>query len=193
MYKIKKLIEKYTNEIIIERNKKNTKTNGSMGELLWDGFSQQSTNIKFGHVIEKSFNDIIPEDYRLPLTHIYLTGKTTQTQLDIIFRKENTVYYFESKNNINLDTEKMPACLDKISRVKDCLEELYPQCFVVAKIFTARFSNVQDISKKFFKNGLTSDKVIGYNDFFDIVGETHVNEEDWHKIIRGVSEHIATA
>jgi len=185
MHTIEKLIDFETGKAIEEiHGKPANNESGSMSELLWDGPSRQSFNITFGHVIERALKTIIPEKYRLDLTHISLEDGEGRTQLDIIFRKEDTIYYFESKNNINLDTEKMPACLGKISRVKTHFEKAYPSCKIVAQILTGRYGDVQSIPKKFFVKGLTSSDVIGYNEFFGIIGEKNVSKVEWKRIIR---------
>jgi len=193
MHRIEEYLNKFTDEKILKRSSsKVQKTKGSMAELLWGSFSRQSTNIIFGHVIEASFNALIPSKYYLGISHIRPEAETKRIQLDILFMKDNVVYYFESKNNINLDTEKMPACIEKISKVKTALASRYPEYVVVAKILTSRFPTTQAIPREFFKNGLTNMNVIGYNDFFEIIGEETINEEEWCKIIRRQGEKIET-
>jgi hypothetical protein len=189
-------LSRFTDQQILKEKEnkgaKLKKTSGSMSELLFpDKPSYQSWNIKFGHIMEKALNACIPPVCQYPLSHIVCEGaginkkskKKKRTQLDLISKKGNTFYYLESKNNLNLDTTKLPGELEKIAKVKNALERDYPGCDVVNKFVTGRFSTVSEIPARFFKNGLTKDNVIGYNEFFVLWGHEPIELKDYERMI----------
>jgi len=169
-----------------ERQKKK-KDNGSFGEIVWnDRPAHHSHNIKLGHVTEGMFNDYVRYgDNCFQLVEedkIDIDGASTQMDVLFINKDKKIVYYFESKNNINLDTEKGPATVEKIIKVESALKKMYPSHQVVVRVLTARYPTVDDIPIKLFKNSLTRDNIIGYNEFFKLVGVDRVSFNEWERL-----------
>jgi hypothetical protein len=176
---------KLVDVLIKEFTTQSNNNNKGFCELLFGNTpSQQSVNIRMGHVTEKGFNAWIPEEYKLPNTDHIVVGKkgaSKRKQLDLIFKKGETVYYFECKNNIDLDTEKMPATLQKIEAVKKSLQAKFPNCKIIGKILASKYCTKEHIEKKYFKNGLTEESIIGYSELSFILHGVELNAYEWNK------------
>tara|TARA_R110002110_G_scaffold306389_1_gene520246 strand:+ start:198 stop:809 length:612 start_codon:yes stop_codon:yes gene_type:complete len=62
-------------------------------------------------------------------------GKGTGLKdIDILFNKAGATYYLESKNNLNLDTEKGPETIEKVKTITECLRNNENYSNVVGKI-----------------------------------------------------------
>lgn len=124
-------------ELKTEIREVNSKT-GSVTEFLFgEGYSNQSVVIKFGNRWEKYLNDFAKNhgnnlDFDCPS---YIRGH----QIDYIVKIKNgntfpaeshtlvevSVNYDEMKCNVALDSEKLPATIEKILDVKKGLQEIY--------------------------------------------------------------------
>lgn len=145
--------------------KKRTKLSGSMVELLYPN-SLQSFAIQMGNCIEKCFkNYILSKKISLQDT-IEINNETRQA--DLYFKLNEKTYYFEIKNNINLDTEKTKEVLEKI----ECAN------VDVKGVLTFRF----DTEKNSFIKKSFSSYVFGYNDFFKMFDEK-IDKEEYKNII----------
>lgn len=87
-------------------------TDFNVKRLLNNNKLDQSQSIRFGKIFEKFIKDLIKsKGYELineELVDVYGTGSKTnkgKKDLDICFVKENTIFYFESKLNLKLDSE----------------------------------------------------------------------------------------
>jgi len=198
MSTLKENVLKSVNKHIIDREEerlRKKKNNGSFGEIVWRHRpSHQCHNIKLGHVVEAVWNDSVKSvDNNFKLIdddRIDIGG--TSTQMDVLFVDDQSkkVYYFESKNNINLDTEKGPATAEKVEKVRNALEGKYSGYDVIAKILTGRYSTTSVIPKNLFKNNLTKDNIIGYNDFFELIGHHQTSEKEWANIWYEIGTYI---
>ena len=101
-------------------------TDFNVKRLLNNNKLNQSQSIRFGKIFEKFIKDLIKSrGYELineGLIDVYETGSKTnkgKKDLDICFIKEETIYYFESKLNLNLDSEKSKATDNKISDINE--------------------------------------------------------------------------
>lgn len=152
-------------------NKKH-KESGSFLEILGIP-SSQSLTIKLGNTIEKCFKNYITDKGAKVL---FLTKHGRQ--LDLHFSFGGTTYYFEIKNNVNLDTEKTKAVINKLEQMKDIAE--------IRGVLSFRASSKKEL-EKFAKPSLRS-YLFGYNDFFSIFGENLTNEnfDDILKTIKNI-------
>jgi hypothetical protein len=96
--------------------------------LLNNNKLDQSQSIRFGKIFENFIKSLIKsKGYKLineELIDVYGTGSKTnkgKKDLDICFIKDDNIFYFESKLNLNLDSEKSKATDDKISEITDYL------------------------------------------------------------------------
>jgi hypothetical protein len=103
-------------------------TDFNVKKLLNNNKLDQSQSIRFGKIFEKFIKDLIKskghELINEELVDVYGTGSKTnkgKKDLDICFVKENTIFYFESKLNLNLDSGKSKATDDKISGITEYL------------------------------------------------------------------------
>jgi len=175
-------------EIVLEEvkntffNKKNkTEETGSFLELLKLP-SSQSISIKIGNVLEKSYNKLI---FNINGVENIKDGMISNHQIDLLFLYNNCIYYFEIKNNINLDTEKTRETFNKIKDVEGALLKKYDN--VVSKILVNRFPTKEKM--KFFKNPISKNDLIGYSDFFDLFNVS-VSEAEWKEFFNYVGEVI---
>lgn len=92
---------------------------GSLVYMLYGDIpSTQSLNIKFGHVGEKISKKLIElnPDFELLSCGCRDIGNGIMKDFDLLWYNKNdgTIFYRELKANIELDTEKLPAMIDKI-------------------------------------------------------------------------------
>ena len=99
-----------------------------MRDLLNNNKLDQSQSIRFGKIFENFIKSLIKsKGYELvneQLVDVYGAGSKTnkgKKDLDICFVKDDNIFYFESKLNLNLDSEKSKATDDKISEITDYL------------------------------------------------------------------------
>jgi len=165
------IIEDINKNIILGASKK--KSTGSFGELLWGKTSVQSINIKMGNVLERSWNVFLDN-----ITDVIKIDKGMEygSQIDVMFSYKDTVFYFESKNNVNLDTEKTIATKEKIVRIEYLLEKDYPDKIIISKVLSNRNSRTEMVN--FYKKPFTQNDFYGYSDFFDIFS-IDVSKKDW--------------
>lgn len=91
-----------------------------------------------------------------------------ERQADLYFKYNNKKYYFEIKNNVNLDTEKTKEVKEKLDLAETD----------VKGILTFRFDKKENcFIKKTFYN-----YIFGYNDFFSIFNE-NLTKEEFNSII----------
>jgi len=149
-----------------EQSKKET---GSFAELL--GFpSVQSFSIKLGNTIESCFRN-----YVLSKGIVLSKGSLGGHQIDLLFEYEDTKYYFEIKNNVNLDTEKSIAVVKKITDMWKYAD--ISACLSFRKATNEEFSR--------FSKPILQPYIYGYNDFFDIFGD-YLPEADFNEIIEEI-------
>lgn len=155
--------------------KPKNKITGSMKEVIIpdDGF--QSFTIQLGNCIEKSFNEYVKsKGASIVSDSITIDGEVRQA--DLYFSYKGNTYYFESKNNINLDTEKTKDVNTKVINA--------PTDF--KGVVTFRFVNKEDIPLNLLRKFVYC-KIYTINDFLKIFGE-EITEEDWNEIVEVIKE-----
>ena len=82
-------------------------------------------------------------------------GKGTGLKdIDILFNKAGATYYLESKNNLNLDTEKGPETIEKVKTITECLRNNENYSNVVGKIVSVFWDKTNvPISGRIKKSG----------------------------------------
>jgi hypothetical protein len=158
-----------------------TKTQvGSVKHLLFgEQISMQSVSIKFGKVFENMFIEHIKNhnDFELGDIGVQKTSQGKKKDFDLVFidTKNNTVYYRELKANINLDSEKLPATIQKVKFLERELNKKYPTykidsgvlCPSVYSLFDLDGSKISNKPAIFEKGGV---KVNFACDLFSILG-----------------------
>ena len=150
--------------------KQSIKETGSFSEIL-PIVSSQSFLIKLGNTVEKCFQVYIKE----------INGETINSvingsQADLYFIKNKVKYYFEIKNNVNLDTEKTTSVVNKINLALPLVN--------IAGCLSFR----NDRKEKLFKfcKPKLKDYIYGYNDFFNLF-EDELDEKDFSIILNTIS------
>jgi hypothetical protein len=118
--------------------------------------SEQSINIKVGRLGEYLAKELIKSNNKLELLVCGIRKiNDKKKDVDLIFKNEETktIYYRELKGNIELDTEKLPATINKCKEIETSLKLSYPDyninCGILnwsvfnRKILTAGISNIK--------------------------------------------------
>ena len=128
---------------------------GSLKHLMFGSNpSEQSLSIKMGKVGEEMVKKIITENDELELLTCGVqcidpkTGKNKDLDLVWINKKNNTIYYREAKGNIELDSEKLPATIDKIVEILNTyISENYPGYTINIAVFNWAIYNRKPLKK----------------------------------------------
>ena len=171
---------------------------GSISHLLYgEKPSEQSINIKVGRLGEYLSKELIKTNNKMDLLVCGLqkiNGK--KKDVDLIFKNEETktIYYRELKGNIELDTEKLPATINKCKEIENDLKLSYPDytinCGILnwsvynRAILTAGLSNI-----KSFENG--GIKIDHMGDFLSIIDVIWF-ENDFYSYFREIGTKIRT-
>lgn len=163
---------------------------GSITYLLYGTkLSEQSINIKFGRIgefITKEFINL-NENFQLLQCGLQIINDKKK-DIDLIFINKNTniIYYRELKANIELDTEKLPATINKCKEIEIWLKNKYPESIINIgilnwsvynrKILITGLSNIKTFEKE-------NIKIEHFSDFLQII-ETEWNENDFYSFFR---------
>jgi hypothetical protein len=115
---------------------------GSLPYALFGSIkSTASLYIKLGRNFEKWFKYVVSKTEGFDLLSDGLTkgivaGK--KKDVDFIFKNESTktIYYRELKSNTELDTEKLPATIDKIKKISTYLNDIHPDYTIDCGLLT---------------------------------------------------------
>ena len=128
--------------------------------------SSQSIVSQLGFITENSINEYIKKY----TNSTYLKNKYQQIknhQIDILFEYNNIIYYFECKNNIELDTEKSIKCKEKLQNVQIFLKDKFQNKEICCKILCMWLNNTSNYNT-IIKSPITNNDIYYYNDFFNI-------------------------
>lgn len=170
---------------------------GSISYLLYgEKPSEQSINIKLGRLGEFIAKELIKTKHNFELLTCGVQKiNDKKKDVDLIFKSNefNTIYYRELKGNIELDTEKLPATINKCKEIEQSLKIKYPDytidCGILnwsvydRSILTAGLSNI-----KTFENGGVNIDHMG--DFLDII-DVMWDEQDYYDYFREIGEEIS--
>lgn len=171
-----------------KRKTKCKKNSGSLIELLPKLASSQSIMIKIGNIFEEVINDYIKDVIKKNSQFSFLRFKCKK-QIDLVFKKNKTIYYFEIKSNINLDTEKTIKTKDKLEEIEELLSVKYPKHIINCKILNLRFTQKElEIDAK-FKKPLDINDLIGYDSFFKLL-EIKVSSSTWKNMFYKIQKII---
>jgi len=114
--------------------------------------SEQSKNIKLGKFGEKWFSALVARAKHLEiLPHGIVSGiiPGKKKDIDLLFRNpsKKIVYYYELKLNINLDTEKLPATIEKVKMIEEYLKKEYPEYQIKSAILNWSVYSKKDYEK----------------------------------------------
>jgi hypothetical protein len=186
-------------KIIIDFSKiKHTKTKpGSLKHLLFGvEISRQSISIKIGKIGEEYLKMFIENNSELKLLSCGISKLITcnkKKDFDLIWidEKNKKVYYREAKANIDLDTEKLPATIEKIKLLEKELIKKYSEYKINSGILNWSIYDKTDTNSKnalaqFEKNNIIVDH---FGEFLDLVN-IDWNKEGFYKYWRKLGNII---
>ena len=148
--------------------------------------SSQSIVSQLGFKTENAINDFL--NTLQGVTNLkFNTYRINNHQIDILFCHKNRIYYFESKINMNMDTEKSSKSKDKLNNIEIYLKQNYP-----GKKITCKFLNMWEHTSKnmdYLKNSIKKQDVYGYFDFFKIFG-IQVPKNEYNNLFNVVKQKL---
>lgn len=182
-------------ENILEKNITTTKP-GSISHLLYgEKPSEQSINIKVGRFGEFLSKELIKTNRNLELLNCGIQKiNDKKKDVDLIFKDEikKIIYYRELKGNIELDTEKLPATINKCKYIEKSLKTINlgynVDCGILnwsiynRKILTAGISNI----KVFENNGIKIDHMEEFLRIIDVDWKEH----DYYSYFKEIGNKI---
>jgi hypothetical protein len=183
----------------IIKDKEMTRTQpGSIKYLMFGSEpSEQSLSIKMGKVGEEMIKKIITDIDDLELLTCGVqcidpnTGKNKDLDLIWINKTTKTIYYREVKGNIELDTEKLPATIDKIDEIINThISPNYPDYTIDIGVFNWSIYNRNPLKKGLTHIKKCEDKDIKVEHPEDLFKLLNFNwdEENYYKFFRKVGE-----
>jgi hypothetical protein len=170
---------------------------GSISHLLYgEKPSEQSISIKFGHFGEIMAKELIKLNTNLELlTCGVQVINDKKKDIDLIFKDEikKIIYYRELKGNIELDTEKIPATINKCNEIEKSLKDKYVNYTIDSGILNWSIYNRYILKsglsniKTFESKGL---KINHMKDFLDII-DIEWNEDDYYSYFRNIGIMIS--
>jgi hypothetical protein len=152
---------------------------GSITYLLYGAKpSEQSINIKFGRYGEVLAKDLIQINTDLQLLQCGIQKINDKNKdIDLIWENKTTktIFYRELKGNIELDTEKLPATINKCKEIEINIKTRFPEYKVDCGILNWSIYNRQCLSaglsniKTFENNGIKIDHMCEFLQSIDII------------------------
>ena len=146
------LIHKSFEEMILKHPLKKSPNVFSIAKLFDRPDLTQSEKIQLGTRIENWINYLVDNHEGITSvkgknSNLWMNIKTYEVSsggngtglkdIDILFTINGTTYYLESKNNLNLDTEKGPETIEKVKTITECLRNNENYSNVVGKVVSA--------------------------------------------------------
>ena len=150
----------------------------------------QAVSIVFGRVFEEGLNDLIEksEHYEAITNSSDKTFITPDCQLttvskgnkdvDVLFRRDNTVFYREVKCNLLLDSEKSKSTANKVNLITSRLQKLYPACNIDSAIL-----NMDWDGKKIDMHGV---RIEYSGEFINRLGIHDISEKEYLDIGKAI-------
>lgn len=181
-----------TDKNIKALQKKQKKQSFSIKTLLGLDTLTQSQSIRFGHVFEDilkdslTYNNIEVLDTRFLYLETKGDSKRKKTEADLLFRFNKTLYYFESKTNLNLDSEKCVATDKKINDITNHLISHMKE-FKCDNIISGCITCWYEADIKLHNKLKT--KIFFMKDFFELI-HYNVTEREYNNTMLKLGEKI---
>lgn len=169
---------------------------GSISHLLYgEKPSEQSINIKLGRFGEFLSKELIKTNDNLELLNCGIQKiNDNNKDVDLVFKDEKNkiIYYRELKGNIELDTEKLPATINKCKEIEKSFKIKYFDYTINSGIL-----NWSVYNRRILKTGLSNIrtfenggiKIDHMEDFLDII-DVNWNEDDYYLYFREIGNKI---
>ncbi len=147
----------------------------------------QSDCIKFGTGFEKILMDVILLENK-NLENIKPKNTKGKRDVDHLFldKINKVIYYAEIKSNLNLDTEKSKATINKCKEIQQELMKEFPEHKINMYLVGIRYYT-RDIINKSILNKYTSilDNLKGVNEYLEELGATikFLDENDYTEVL----------
>lgn len=167
----KKIMElkDYGNNICYNIKKIKYVEKGSLNHLFFGNIiSIHSLNVKLGFFGEKFIKKLLELNNIEILEHKLQKINNEKIDIDLLFKYNNIIYYFELKSNLNLDSEKIKATICKCKKIEYFLQKKYPENNIKTGILNwSIYNNIHNSkSKIFIKNNLN---IYYFKNFLDII------------------------
>ena len=186
------LLDEINNIDYIEKCCNNKKKEfNSLSYLLDDDINlSQSECIKLGKLMEEYYTHIIMK--HTTFTNIKPKNKKGMKERDILFidKEKKDVYYSEIKSNLNLDTEKSKATVNKCVYIVNELQEQYPSYDIKWCLLGSRYVNINEIPKTILRRYKDiKNNVYGSNEFLNLFGiNFKFNNKDYRMLINRLAK-----
>ncbi len=183
---------------ILKYSQKNNKDINSLSFLIDPSLKNlltQSDYIKIGTILENLLNKYILLN-NSNLENIKIKPIKGKKETDHLFldKSNNRIIYAELKSNLNLDTEKTPATINKCINIYNDLKDKYPKYEISWYIVSLRFLHKnnfpQFIKKKYYD---VSNNVIGIDEYLKIlnINSSHtINEQSYIELLNFMIKSI---
>jgi hypothetical protein len=155
----------------------------------------QSSAIKLGFVLEKTLLDQILK-YTI-LENIKGKNCKGEKEKDHLLKDETNkiIYYAELKGNLNLDTEKSRATMNKCILIYNNLTEQYPLYDIKMSLVSLRFLSSTKISRTIKKKyGKIISNILGLNDYLEMlkskVYTIDTQKEFYNRVVERIQHNI---
>lgn len=182
-------------ENLYKINKKSIKEHYNIRKLIDNQNLTQSDVIRFGYVFENFLKNCIRNSgnkvFDINFLDVFNTGTNTlkgKKNLDIFFRiGKNNIYYFESKTNVNLDSEKTKLTNHKIEQIENYISHekkiLNGEITLICGTITCWWE---------YEKGMTNPrtKSLYYmKDFFELLN-VNITKEEYYKIMSDFGKEL---
>lgn len=124
-----------------------------------------SQSVRAGNLFQKIVKDIVKSagGQLIPVqfADVYNVGETKQNKdkkdIDIWFKIDNKMYYFEVKTNMNLDSEKSRATDKKVSDIANWISQEYPGYEVISGVISCWYEKEVGLPVKIKKSFFMKD------------------------------------
>lgn len=164
--------------------------NFNVKKLLNNYNLDQSQVIRFGKIFENFIKNLIKsKNYKLINEELIdingngLNKNKGKKELDICFIKNDNIFYFESKLNLNLDSEKSKATDDKISKINDYLINENKNFSVFSMLITCWWEKEEGMLIK------TKTKIFFMKDFLELL-DIKSTKEEYYKMMSDFGKKI---
>ena len=187
----------WINENIEQRPLRYTEP-GTWMHYLFPGLSQNSICVKLGKFGEDFTKEIIKEteNFELLPCGIKKFVDNTKKDIDLFFKyiKKKIIYYYELKSNINLDSEKLPATVNKCEEIKKHLKNEYKDYKIVYGILNWMEYDKKNLNKKkknLVKKYTNKNIVIYYfSDFMNQLNIKTFTKKHYDKIFKNIKDKV---
>lgn len=177
------------NESNINSLKDESKDSYNIKKLLGVELTQ-SQSIRFGNTFQKIIKDIIKsaggQVIPTQFADVYNVGETKQNKgkkdVDIWFKLNNKMYYFEAKTSLDLDSEKSKATDNKVSDISVWMRSNYSDYEVISGVLSCWFKKETGLPVK-VKN------VFYMEDLFKIL-DIEMTSDEYYSMMKDFGKSI---